>query len=67
MQNTDVMPISLPNELHKYDLLWDLGEGFISTFCKSNKISETVSEILKSKNIPAHRMKTDDRIVVIYF
>ena len=66
MQTTDVMPINLPNELSRYNLLWDLGEGFISTFCKSKRISETVSQILNSYNIPAHRVNTDNRIIVIY-
>lgn len=67
MQTTDVMPISLPNELSKYDLLWDLGEGFISTFCKSKKISQTVTEVLSTYKIPSHQMQTDSRIIVIYF
>ena len=66
MQNTNLIPIKVPNELDKYNLLWDIGAGYISTFCKSKKIACTIAEILNSYNVPAHLMLLDMRIVVIY-
>jgi hypothetical protein len=66
MSDSNLLPVQLPNEIIKYNLLWDLGEGFISTFCPSVKVSNTVFSILKSNSIQAHQMNTDNRIVVIY-
>jgi hypothetical protein len=61
-----LLPINLPDKLNKYNLVWDVGEDYISTFCNSDKTSQEVSQILKSYNIAAHRVKTDERIIVIY-
>ena len=67
MHNTSLLPINLPIDLNRFNLLWDLGEGYISTFCMTRKISNEVTEILNSHKIPAHPMHTDNRIIVIYF
>jgi len=67
MNELELIPICMPDELGRYNLLWDLGEGYISTFCPSTKVSNSVTSILNSNNIPAHQMNTDNRIVVIYF
>jgi len=66
MPGIELMQIKIPDELSEYSLLWDLGEGYISTFCKSKKASQAVLAILNSHKIPAHLMNTDNRIVVIY-
>jgi hypothetical protein len=66
MSDSNLLPVQLPNEIIKYNLLWDFGEGFISTFCPSIKVSNKVFSILNSNSIQAHQMNTDNRIVVIY-
>ena len=66
MKNSNLLAITLPCELAKYDLIWDLGEGYISTLCASRKIAYEIVGILISCNIPAHLMHSDDRIIVIY-
>lgn len=64
---TGIEVLHIPAELQQYHLLWDIGDGYASTYCKSKKLSYLVCGILKSYNLPAHRMTTDERIVVIYF
>lgn len=61
------LPINLFLELSEYDLLWETGVGFISTFCKSKRTAKSVSKILKKHGVIAHSMNMDQRIIVIYF
>ena len=66
MQQVKERTIYLLNDLSKYGLLWDKGNGYISTCCPTIKISNTICSILKSNDIHAHQMTTDKRIIVIY-
>lgn len=64
--NNQLIPIEILNDLKSYGLTWDVGEGFISTYCNSKITSNRVTKILTSYEIPCHQMKTDTRIIVIY-
>lgn len=64
--NNQLIPVDIHNELKSYNLTWDVGEGFISTYCNNKATSNRVTNILTSYNIPSHQMKTDTRIIVIY-
>lgn len=66
MHNTPQLPMKTLVELTKFNLVWDIGQGYLSTFCDTCDISHEVTEILKSHNIPAHQINADARIIVIY-
>ncbi len=66
MQSENPILTLVPIELTKFNLVWDVGYGYISTFCDTSDISQEVFTVLQSHNISAHLMQTDARIIVIY-
>lgn len=61
-----LIPSNVQSQLQQYKLIWDTGNGFIATFCKSRRTANHVRQILNSHNIPAHQLRNEDKIVVIY-
>lgn len=55
-----------PN-IKKYSLIWDAGNGYIATYCKTTATANQVFKELIKIGLKPHQMKTDKKIIVLYF